>query len=135
MNSQEYLERVSKKGWRYHLLVEEPKAINLEYIHPLKQKLVDDVAREAQNDPHVKRLIIFGSAITGRCNPFSDLDICVDWIMPSHDDDGVYVPETVSFMKFISVAAKGNVDILSYDDIGNADLIRNIDDGVVVFER
>ena len=135
MTSEEYLELSSKKNWKYHVLVSHPAAVNLEYIHPLNQELVNKIAERASEDSNVKRIIIFGSSITNRCNPFSDLDLCIDWRMRSHDDDGVFVPETNAFMKFIAIETKGNVDILAYDDIENPLMRKSIDEGVVVYEQ
>ena len=135
MTSQEYLELSSQKNWKYNLVIKNPVAINLEFIHPLKQELVNVIVGRAIEDINVKKLIVFGSSITNKCSPFSDLDICIDWKIRSHDDDGVYVLETNAFMKFISLKSNGNVDILSYDDIENQSIKEAVDGGIVVYEH
>ena len=135
MTSQEYLELSSQKNWKYNMVIKNPVAINLEFIHPLKQELVNVIVGRAIEDINVKKLIVFGSSITSKCNPFSDLDICIDWKIRSHDDDGVYVLETNAFMKFISLKSNGNVDILSYDDIENQSIKEAVDGGIVVYEH
>ena len=135
MTSREYAENIDNKNYRYRIVVDNPVAKNIEYIHPLKQKMVNDITNHARKDKFVKRIIVFGSAVTNRCTPFSDLDICIDWFGASHDDDGVYVPETQSMMRFISLNSKGSCDVLSYDDLMNKELKLNIDDGVLVYEH
>lgn len=135
MTSQEYLERSSQRGWKFHRTVTRPVAKNLEYIHPLKQELVNAISARAAQESCIRRIIVFGSAITNRCNPFSDLDLCVDWAIQSHDTNGVYDRRTLPFLKYISLESKGNCDVLAYDDVENKEMKRNIDEGVVVYEH
>ena len=136
VTSREYLENTDNKNFRYRVVVDNPVARNIEYIHPLKQEMVNDIINRARRDHYVKRIIIFGSAVTNRCTPFSDLDICIDWTGASHDEDGVYVQETQPMMRFISLKSKGGCDVLSYDDLTNEELKMNIDNGgVLVYEH
>lgn len=134
MTPEEYLTQSNKKGWKFNKIVSDPVAKNIQYINPLKQELVNKIVERAEQDIYVRKIIVFGSSITSRCNPYSDLDLCIDWAIKSHDEDGVYVRETLPFMKFVSVISRGNVDILSYDDINNHDIKKCIDEGIVVYE-
>lgn len=134
MTSEEYIKRSSILGWNFNLVVENPASDKIRKIHLLKQAEINDIVRKAKTDSNIKRVIVFGSAITNRCNPFIDVDICIDWNMPSHDEDGVFVKETLNLMKFISSRTKGNSDVLAYDDIENEQIKKAVDKGVVVYE-
>lgn len=48
---------------------------NIKLIFPLKQKAVYEMIQVCKNDKNVKKIIIFGSSVTGACNPWSDIDI------------------------------------------------------------
>ena len=135
MTSKEYVDNIDNKNFRFRIVVDHPEAQNIDFIHPLKQPLVNDIIAKAKTDAFVKRVIVFGSAITNRCNPFSDLDVCIDWEGKSHNEDGVYVADTQNMMRYISLRARGNCDVLSYDDITNIGLKRDIDRGVLVYEH
>lgn len=52
--------------------------VNAQYIHPLKQTLVQSYVECFQQDSNIKTAIIFGSSVEFRCNSFSDLDICLE---------------------------------------------------------
>ena len=134
MTSTEYIQKSSQRGWRFHVSIPDSDIRNLCYVHPLKQRLVNQIVLRAKSDESINRIIIFGSAITNRCNPFSDLDLCIDWKLPSHDEDGVFVPETRSMMKFISSITQGKADVLAYDDVDNEMMKQQIDEGVIVYE-
>ena len=134
MTSEEYIKRSSMPGWNFNLVIENPMSDKIRKIHPLKQAEINDIVEKAKTDRNIKRVIVFGSAITNRCNPFSDVDICIDWNMPSHDEDGVFVKETLDLMKYISLRTKGNSDVLAYDDIENEQMKQAVDEGVVVYE-
>ena len=95
---------------------------------------MEQIVFYAKQDENVNRIIVFGSATTNRCNPFSDLDICIDWKLPSHDEDGVFVPETRPLMKLISSITEGKADVLAYDDVTNEMMKRQINEGVIVYE-
>lgn len=46
-------------------------------IHPLKQRIVDEVYNYIKNNVMIEKVIIFGSAINVRCNNKSDVDIAI----------------------------------------------------------
>lgn len=100
---------------------------NICNIHPLKQEQVSLIFRQVASNEIVRRLIVFGSAVTGKCHVGSDLDICID----ADVSDGIKVYE---LQKKIGEICNWNCDILIYSCIGNR--LRNTIDaeGVVVFE-
>ena len=46
-------------------------------IHPLKQRIVNEIYNYIKDNSMIEKVIIFGSAINVRCNHKSDLDIAV----------------------------------------------------------
>ena len=51
---------------------------NIDRIYPLKQAQVSEIFDRARQFDIVKRIIVFGSSVTSRCNIDSDLDLCVE---------------------------------------------------------
>ena len=56
----------------------EERICNLAYIHPLNRNPVKELAGYLAQNPHVQRIIIFGSSVTSRCHNDSDVDIYVE---------------------------------------------------------
>jgi len=52
--------------------------LNAEYVHPLKQELVQEFQRDFREDGNIKAAIVFGSSVEFRCNSYSDLDLCIE---------------------------------------------------------
>ena len=48
---------------------------NINLIFPTKQKAVSDIVKMCRADKNIHRVIVFGSAVTPRCNLWSDIDI------------------------------------------------------------
>lgn len=96
---------------------------NAQYIHPLKQQLVQSYTACFGRDPNIKAAVIFGSSVEFRCHSFSDLDICIERYNPEkgfRDYPKEYMEET---------------DIVYSDSIG-ARLRQEIEQkGIVVFDR
>lgn len=66
--------------WRQTRFVSSPYK-NVEKIHPLKQHIVEElIAHCKAHYPSITRIIIFGSSVTSRCNPWSDLDIYLEGV-------------------------------------------------------
>ena len=68
---------------------------NAELIFPTKQRAVGKMVEVCRKDSNVKRVIVFGSAVTSACNPWSDIDIFFDLerdvsVFPSTHDKTVY---------------------------------------------
>lgn len=97
--------------------------INAQYIHPLKQQLVQSYVTCFDQDFNIKTAIIFGSSVEFHCNSFSDLDICIERYNPEKGFRGYpqeYIEET---------------DIVYFDAIGTR-LKQEIEQkGIVVFDR
>jgi predicted nucleotidyltransferase len=45
------------------------------YIHPYKQKIVSEVVSRVFDE--ISQLVVFGSAVSLACKPYSDVDFCV----------------------------------------------------------
>jgi len=92
--------------------------IPMEGNRTLDPKTLDDIIRRIVEVAHPEKIILFGSAATGRMGPDSDLDLLV--IMP----DGIHRRRTaqaiyatlkaLGFAKDIVVATEG--DIRNYGD-------------------
>ncbi len=132
MTFYEYKTRSSLPGWKFKKVVQED-ILNIVYIHPLKQRLVADIVKAAYNDVGVKSIRVFGSAITNRCDPESDLDLCIEWNFDCYDENGVLVPETVCFMRQISLLSNGNCDVVHYQYLGGTVVEEAAKGGVLVY--
>ncbi len=59
-----------------------PKVVDgddiLKYVFPTKQKDVKKAIALAKEDLRIRRLIVFGSAITIKCGMISDIDFAID---------------------------------------------------------
>lgn len=77
-----------------------PEYRGVNWIHPLKQRRVYELIEHTKNNyPHVRALAVFGSSVSDRCRPFSDLDIVVwkpsgtKFIPPDNDDYDIILPQ------------------------------------------
>ena len=93
MTTQEYLVARKSKNWKFNRVVNENAFKNVNRIHPLKQKMVEQIVDRAKKDISVRRIIIFGSSTRYDCDVTSDLDICIDWNQDCYDEEGVIVYE------------------------------------------
>lgn len=100
---------------------------NIDRIYPLKQAQVSEIFDRARQFDIVKRIIVFGSSVTSRCNIDSDLDLCVD----ADVSDGLKVYE---MQKAFGDACDWNCDIIMYANMGSAlkETVRR--EGVVIYE-
>ena len=48
---------------------------HINYIFPSKQRYVLALIKECKKIPNINRMVVFGSAVTGRCNAWSDIDV------------------------------------------------------------
>lgn len=100
---------------------------NIRRIYPLKQKQVAQIYDHVKDSDIVRKVIIFGSAVTPKCHIDSDLDICVD----ADVSDGMKVYD---LQRQIGDICDWNCDILMYSNIGRR-LKDTIDrEGVVIYE-
>lgn len=52
--------------------------LNAEFIHPLKQELVQTYVGCFKEDENIRAVIIFGSGVEFGCHSYSDLDMCIE---------------------------------------------------------
>ncbi|MCD7716418.1 MAG: nucleotidyltransferase domain-containing protein [Lachnospiraceae bacterium] len=92
---------------------------NAEYIHPLKQDLVQTLQEDFKKDRNVKAVIVFGSAVEFRCNSYSDLDLCVERYdeVPFHNN------------------TEEEIDLVYWDRIGDRLKKEIAEKGIVVYDR
>ncbi len=96
-------------------------------VNASKKDAIKNVVKVAQETDVIKRLIIFGSAVTNDCNESSDIDICLD-VSCATRDMRLYRP-VCDFNKVCDY----NCDILFYQKIGEK-LKKEIDEkGVEVY--
>lgn len=78
------------------------------YIHPYKQKIVHEVVARAFEE--ITQLIVFGSAVSPACKPYSDVDFCIIGDFCESKIKNLRIPgEVLDFMHF------KNVEILRED--------------------
>ena len=123
MTLEDYLAKVNSPDWRWPVLVPKVYCPVLDRIHPIKQIEVNVIYNRMFDYPTVRRVTIFGSAITRFCDNCSDLDIYLE-------TDGDYF----SAYETISDICEGNCDIV-VDDVAAGLLLDNIRKGVVIYER
>lgn len=92
-------------------------AEELKYIFPSKQKAAQKAIELARADKRIKRLIVFGSAVTLDCGIGSDIDIAID--APSVGQDE-FLSVAHPFMREIP----SEVDIVHYNNV-TADLLKS----------
>ena len=95
-------------------------ADELKYIFPLMQKEVQKVIDEAKKLPEIRRIIVFGSAVTMNCGIGSDLDIAID--APDIADDDEFLKIVRPIRRILDV----DTDIVHYNNIHNSLLLDEI---------
>ncbi len=97
--------------------------LNAEYIHPLKQDLVQELQTDFEEDLNVKAVIVFGSSVEFRCNSYSDLDLCIER------------SDSSRFFHCKNAEPGERIDIIYADRMGER-LRREVEEkGIVVFDR
>lgn len=105
-------------------------ADTLKYIFPSMQKEVQKVIEATKNIDCIRRITIFGSAVTMNCGIGSDLDIAVD--APDITDED----EFIQIIRPIRRAVCVDADIIHLNGIKNQLLLNDIKTkGVDVFDR
>ncbi len=135
MTTEEYLTARKSKNWRFNKVVASDSFLNVNRIHPIKQRMVKSIVDAARSDDRVKRIIVFGSSTRYDCDITSDLDLCLDWVVPCYDDDGVLLPFTGNMRRVISQVTKGMADVVNYDYLDDTDIKQSVEEGVVVYEH
>lgn len=97
--------------------------VNAQYIHPLKQVLVQSYVECFKQDSNIKAVIIFGSSVEFRCSSYSDLDICIE----RYDKEKSFRNYPEEYLE--------ETDIVYWDSIGDR-LRKEIGQkGIVVWDR
>lgn len=102
------------------ILPEEDRFLSSACIHPLKQRQISELVKKAKYYLPVKRIVVFGSALTLRCHQDSDIDIVV-W-----DKKRIFQPPPNDKYDLV-YADMLTPEWSAYNDIVN--------EGVIVYER
>ena len=133
-NSSNYLsnswEECKNKKYYFPVIVEN-KNYDYRRIHPLKQKIVNDIYYYSLDKIEIEKIIIFGSSVNIRCNKNSDIDIAV---MIKRDKFNIDSQNDIS--EKIQEITKYNSDIIWLNTLDvNSKLYKNIySKGVVIYE-
>lgn len=92
----------------------------LAYIFPAKQKAVQSAINIAKSDERIRRMIIFGSAVTMECGAVSDIDIALD--IP-----GVNEEDFSKIARRFYLEVPSETDIINYNGISSSLLKHEID--------
>lgn len=88
----------------------------LKYVFPTKQRDVQKAISIAREDERIRRLIVFGSAVTVKCGMTSDIDLAID--------------ADISEDEFLEIARKfysgipSEIDLVQYNRI-KSDLLKS----------
>lgn len=63
----------------WNVFARSEKTRNLEYIFPTQQRDVVRLVDSITSKGDVSKVVVFGSSITSACNPWSDLDVYVEY--------------------------------------------------------
>lgn len=85
------------------------EVVDISKVNKIKEEYVCRMIEVARKHAIVKRLIIFGSAVTDDCTDESDIDICAD---VTYQEKGLKV---YNLGVDLSRICNGNCDILFYD--------------------
>lgn len=100
----------------------------LKYIYPLKQKAAQKAIELARADSRIKRVIVFGSALTMKCGMLSDIDIALD-VPDISEDDFAHLARPF----FIQIPSE--VDVVHYNTIKSELLKQNVEKGVCIYVK
>ena len=100
----------------------------LKYIFPTMQNNVMIIINIVSKYAFVKRLIVFGSAITPNFGLGSDIDISIE---TSEVDDDIFH----KMIKEIVLSISTEIDIIHYNEIHSQNLKEEIDKGVCVYAK
>ena len=134
MTTEEYLEARKSKDWKFNKVVSDDSFLNVNRVHPIKQRQVKKIVEAAKNDEYVNKIIIFGSSIRYDCDITSDLDICIDWKEDCYDNNGVLKAFTHNMRKIVSDVTDGNSDVVNYEYLEGTLIKDAVMEGVVVYE-
>ena len=135
MTTEQYLIARKAKDWKFNTVVQKDAFSHVNRIHPIKQRMVKDIVDAARLDDSVRKIIIFGSATRYDCDITSDLDVCIDWMWPCYDQEGVLLPFTANMRRVISQTTKGMADVVNYSELSDTVVEAAVREGVTVYEH
>ena len=110
------------KHWDFEVVIEE-SYMNINCIHPLKQRDLCEIVKVAEQDEHIKEIIVFGSSVRFDCNSYSDIDIYVR-------RDGKLFKSPVDYDK-----VQSDVDVIYNHTCGQKLFNEITQTGVTIFRR
>ncbi|MCD8365033.1 MAG: nucleotidyltransferase domain-containing protein [Clostridiales bacterium] len=72
----EYVKHNGENLWDFEIL-DGCDCMNINHIHPLKQRDVTALSRILSYDAHIQEAIVFGSSVRFDCHSASDLDVLI----------------------------------------------------------
>ena len=101
----------------------------VKHVFPTQQKAAQQAIELAQANPLIRKLIVFGSAVTLNCGTGSDLDLAL--VIPEASEED-FLRIAHDFYRRIA----SPIDLIHYDHIHNELLKSEIDKkGVVLYAR
>lgn len=98
-------------------------------IHPLKQRIINNIYNVVSNDSRISKVVVFGSSTTIRCNKNSDIDIAIElnnYSNENRNDVSEKIQEVNNY----------NTDIIWLDKIKTgSNISNNINKGVTIYEQ
>ena len=83
MTTEEYLEARKSKDWKFNRIVSDDSFLNVNRVHPIKQRQVKKIVEAAKNDEYVNKIIIF-SVKTEKNEQYGDRSVI------DIGDEGIY---------------------------------------------
>ncbi|MCD7982351.1 MAG: nucleotidyltransferase domain-containing protein [Clostridiales bacterium] len=103
--AEQLIEHHGENLWDFEVL-EGCYSLNINHIHPLKQRDVSALSRLLAYDVHIQAAIVFGSAVRFDCHSSSDLDLLI-----VRDDDKLRIDAPLE-------SISGEMDIKKYRNPG-----------------
>lgn len=92
--------------------------VKMEYIHPLKQKIVSDIHLALHDDDRICAIVMFGSSVNLRCTIYSDSDFVVRL-----QDGCINKNDKSEISEIIQDICSWQADILWYDELDKSERI------------
>lgn len=100
-------------------------------IHPLKQKKISELYYALKEYSFIKKVIVFGSSTTIRCNKDSDIDLAIEM-----DKDYYNLDNKNMISEKVQEVTNYNSDILWINnEKEGTQILENINKGVVIYEQ
>ncbi len=107
------------------------KNYDVSRIHPLKQKKISDLYYALKEYSFIKKVIVFGSSTTIRCNKDSDIDLAIEM-----DKDYYNLDNKNMISEKVQEVTNYNSDVLWINnEKEGTQILENINKGVVIYEQ